>query len=61
MAEIPEPSLGFIKKPVAGTQREMLIRGKIMLVKILAVHDFGTFDIEIPNGDCFRLTGYSFS
>ena len=60
MTEIPESSLGFIKKPVAGTQREMLIRGKIMLVKILAVHDFGTFDIEIPSGDRFRLTGYSF-
>ena len=28
-------------------------------VTIIAVHDFGTVDVQNENGKCFRLSGYS--
>jgi hypothetical protein len=33
------------------------IFGKVQTVKILAVHPFGTIDVEAASGRCFRITG----
>lgn len=35
------------------------IYGKFQPVKILAVHPFGTVDVETETGHCFRITGLS--
>jgi len=35
------------------------IFGRIVEGKILAVHPFGTVDIEIANGNCYRVSGLS--
>ena len=34
------------------------IFGRMVTGKIIAVHPFGTVDIELPNG-CFRVSGLS--
>ena len=34
------------------------IYGKIQPVKILAVHPFGTIDVETLSGKCLRLSGF---
>ena len=33
------------------------IFGKVQPVRIIAVHPFGTIDIETASGKCFRITG----
>ena len=33
------------------------IYGRVYDAKIIAVHDFGTLDVELPTGQCFRITG----
>jgi hypothetical protein len=50
----------FIKTPKAGDVKTMHIFGKIQTVTILAVHAFGTMDIELSSGHCFRVSGLSF-
>ena len=36
---------------------EVEIYGKRYLAKILKVHPFGTIDVELSSGKCFRLSG----
>lgn len=50
----------FMKTPKAGDIKTMHIFGKVQTVTILAVHNFGTMDIELPSGQCFRVSGLSF-
>lgn len=33
--------------------------GKVQPVKILAIHTFGTIDVETASGRCYRITGLS--
>jgi hypothetical protein len=33
------------------------IYDRVYDAKIIAVHDFGTLDVELANGQCFRITG----
>ena len=33
------------------------IYGRQYVAKILCVHPFGTLDVELPNGKCFRVSG----
>ena len=49
-----------MKTPKAGDIKTMHIFGKVQTVTILAVHNFGTMDIELPSGQCFRVSGLSF-
>ena len=49
-----------MKKPVVGQKIEMPVYGKIRVVTVLAVHKFGTIDVETATGACFRITGLSF-
>jgi hypothetical protein len=49
-----------MKKPIVGQKIEMSVYGKIRVVTVLAVHPFGTIDIETESGACFRITGLSF-
>jgi hypothetical protein len=35
------------------------IYGKTQSVKVVAIHDFGTIDVETKNGQYFRLSGMS--
>lgn len=37
----------------------MPIFGKVQQVKILKIYPFGTIDVELSNGKCFRITGLS--
>jgi hypothetical protein len=50
----------FMRKPIVGETRNMHIFGKVQRVTILAVHQFGTVDVETESGKCFRITGLSF-
>jgi hypothetical protein len=50
----------FMKTPQVGQVKTMHIFGKVQQVTILAVHSFGTMDIELSSGKCFRVTGLSF-
>ena len=50
----------FIKTPAIGQVKTMHIFGKIQQVTILAVHKFGTMDIELESGKCFRISGLCF-
>jgi hypothetical protein len=52
--------INFIKTPKAGDIKKMHIFGKIQTVTILAVHAFGTLDIETASGNCYRVSGFSF-
>lgn len=36
------------------------IFGRMVSGKIIAVHPFGTVDIETESGNCFRVSGISF-
>jgi hypothetical protein len=47
-------------KPTIGQKIEMHVYGKLQTVTVLAVHPFGTIDIETATGACFRITGLSF-
>ncbi len=40
-----------------GDSIEVRIYGRIVTVKILAIHDHGTLDVERADGRCFRVTG----
>ena len=50
----------YMKTPQVGQVKTMHIFGKVQQVTILAVHAFGTMDIELSSGKCFRVTGLSF-
>lgn len=50
----------FLKTPKVGDTKTMHIFGKIQSVTILAVHPAGTLDIQLTNGNCFRVSGFSF-
>ena len=49
-----------MKKPTIGQKIQMPVYGKLQTVTVLAVHLFGTIDIETESGACFRITGLSF-
>ena len=36
---------------------EVEIYGKRYLAKVLKVHPFGTVDVELSSGKCFRVSG----
>jgi hypothetical protein len=36
---------------------EVEIYGKRYLAKIIQVHPFGTIDVELASGKCFRVSG----
>jgi hypothetical protein len=36
------------------------VYGALQTVTVLAVHKFGTIDVETESGACFRVTGLSF-
>jgi hypothetical protein len=38
---------------------KMPIFGKIRTVLVLKIHPFGTIDVQLQNGNCYRLTGLS--
>lgn len=42
-----------------GDKVHVQIYGASELVTILAIHAFGTFDIERSDGRCFRVSGFS--
>ena len=42
-----------------GETIETLIYGRMVTGKIIAVHPFGTVDIETESGNCFRVSGIS--
>jgi hypothetical protein len=48
-------------KPIIGQKVQMHVFGKLQTVTILAVHPFGTVDIETASGACYRITGLSFN
>jgi hypothetical protein len=50
-----------MQKPTIGQKIEMSVYGKLQIVTVLAVHPFGTIDIETESGACFRITGLSFT
>jgi hypothetical protein len=49
-----------MQKPTVGQKIQMPVYGKLQTVTVLAVHPFGTIDIETATGACFRITGLSF-
>jgi hypothetical protein len=49
-----------MQKPTIGQKIQMPVYGKLQTVTVLAVHPFGTIDIETESGACFRITGLSF-
>jgi hypothetical protein len=49
-----------MQKPTIGQKIEIPVYGKLQTVTVLAVHPFGTIDIETATGACFRITGLSF-
>jgi hypothetical protein len=49
-----------MKTPKVGDTKTMHIFGKVQTVTILAVHSFGTMDVQLTSGDCFRVSGLSF-
>lgn len=44
-----------------GETIETLIYGRMVTGKIIAVHPFGTVDIETESGNCFRVSGIAFN
>lgn len=49
-----------MQKPVIGQKIQVSIYSKLQTVTVIAVHKFGTIDIETASGNCFRITGLSF-
>jgi hypothetical protein len=49
-----------MSKPKVGQRITLHVYGKPQAVTVLAVHPFGTIDIETDSGKCFRITGLSF-
>lgn len=52
-------SIGVNMKLQINQTYMMPIFGKVQKVKILKIHPFGTIDVELSNGKCFRITGLS--
>jgi hypothetical protein len=44
-----------------GTTIQTSLFGRIVEGKILDVHPFGVVDIELSNGQCYRVSGLSLS
>jgi hypothetical protein len=40
-----------------GETIETLVFGRMVTGKIIAVHSFGTVDLELQNGNCVRVSG----
>jgi hypothetical protein len=40
---------------------QVIIYGRAYRAKVLKVHPFGTVDIKLPSGDCFRVSGLGLS
>lgn len=49
-----------MSKPSIGQRITLAVYGKPQAVTVLAIHPFGTLDIETASGKCFRITGLSF-
>jgi hypothetical protein len=47
-------------KPIVGQKIKLSVYGALQTVTVLAVHKFGTIDVETASGNCFRITGLSF-
>lgn len=47
-------------KPIIGQKIQIALYGALQTVTVLAVHKFGTIDVETESGACFRITGLSF-
>ena len=50
----------IMQKPTVGQKIQMPVYGKIRVVTVLAVHPFGTIDVETEMGNVLRITGLSF-
>ena len=50
----------IMQKPTVGQKIKMPVYGKIRVVTVLAVHSFGTIDVETEMGNVLRITGLSF-
>jgi hypothetical protein len=35
------------------------VYGKLVSVRVIAIHAFGTIDVQRADGSCFRITGLS--
>jgi hypothetical protein len=40
---------------------QVTIYGRAYTAKVLKVYPFGTVDVELPSGDCFRVSGLGLS
>jgi hypothetical protein len=49
-----------MQKPTIGQKIQMPVYGKIRVVTVLAVHPFGTIDVETEMGNVLRITGLAF-
>lgn len=49
-----------MQKPIVGQKIQVPVYGKIRVVTVLAVHPFGTIDVETEMGNVLRITGLSF-
>ena len=49
-----------MQKPIVGQKIQIAVYSKLQTVTVLAVHKFGTIDVETASGACFRITGLSF-
>ncbi len=47
-------------KPIVGQKIKINVYGRLQTVTVLAVHKFGTIDVETESGACFRMSGLSF-
>ena len=47
-------------KPTIGQKIKIHVYGRLQTVTVLAVHKFGTVDVETESGACFRVSGLSF-
>lgn len=49
-----------MQKPIVGQKIQIALYSKLQTVTVLAVHKFGTIDVETESGACYRVTGLSF-
>ena len=49
-----------MQKPIVGQKIKLSVYGTLQTVTVLAVHKFGTIDVETESGACYRVTGLSF-
>jgi hypothetical protein len=47
-------------KPALGQKIKIHVYGRLQTVTVLAVHKFGTVDVETESGACYRVSGLSF-